>query len=141
MITRHQSFASMIGSIGDQIAQGMIENAIKSILTNDMTKESDAAAAARKAFLAGWHFPFPANIVMAPALGAMAFASVMAFADGGMVPGVGRGDIVPAMLTPGEHVADKELTDGLRGMVRNGGASGGYPCPFPLSPAYRSKHH
>jgi hypothetical protein len=29
-------------------------------------------------------------------------------------------------LTPGEHVADKELTEGLRGMVRNGGTSGGH---------------
>jgi hypothetical protein len=125
-LMRHQTFAAMLNSIGDQIASGMMENAIKSILTNDMTKESDAAAAARKAFLAGWHFPFPANIVAAPLMGAAAFASVMAFADGGMVPGVGRGDIVPAMLTPGEHVADKELTDGLRGMVRSGGASGGH---------------
>ncbi len=102
----HKSFASMMNSIGNEIVSGMIQNAIKSILANDMTKESDAAAAARKAFNAGMHFPFPANIVMAPTLGAAAFASVMAFQEGGVVPGVGRGDVVPAMLEPGEGIVN-----------------------------------
>src|SRR6202011_5651035 len=51
-IMQHQSMGSMLSSIGDQIATGMIQNALKSIMANDMTKESDAAAAARKAFLA-----------------------------------------------------------------------------------------
>ena len=61
----------------------------------------------------------------------------MAFAEGGIVPGVGRGDTVPAILTPGEHVADKELTDGLRGMVRNGGAdSGRGPVHLHYHPTY-----
>ena len=41
-----------------------------------------------KAYLAGMHFPFPANIVMDPALDAL--ASVMAFADSmDAVPGSG----------------------------------------------------
>lgn len=119
VVMRHQSFASMIGSIGDQVAGSMIQNAIKSMVALDMTKPKEAAAAARKAFLAGWHFPFPANIVMAPALGALAFASVMAFNKGGEVPGSGNSDTVPAMLTPGEHVADQALTEGLRGMVKD----------------------
>lgn len=120
-ILRHQTWGQMVLSIGDQIAQGMLQNAIKSMLTLDMTKEKEAAAAARKAYLAGWHFPFPANIVMAPVMGAAAFAAVMAFAEGGLVPGQGSGDTVPAMLTPGEHVADKRLTQGLQRMVDNGG--------------------
>jgi hypothetical protein len=47
-----------------------------------MAKEHEAAAAARQAYLAGMHFPFPANLVMAPVLGAAAFASVMAFEGG-----------------------------------------------------------
>lgn len=124
-LMRHQSFAAMMGSLGDQIISGMIQNAIKSILMNDMTKESDAAAAARKAFLAGMHFPFPANIVMGPALGAMAFASVMAFEKGGIVPGVGRGDIVPAMLEPGEGVLTKKVMEGLSNRAKFGSDNGG----------------
>ncbi|HEY2363489.1 MAG TPA: hypothetical protein VGK36_20375 [Candidatus Angelobacter sp.] len=121
-LMRHQSFTALMGSLGDQLAAGMIQNALKSMMADDMTKEKDAAHAARKAFNAGMEFPFPANIIAAPAMGAAAFASVMAFEKGGLVPGVGRGDVVPAVLSPGEHVDDKELTDGLRGMVRNGGA-------------------
>jgi hypothetical protein len=123
-LMRHESFAKMMVSLGDQVVAGMIKNAIMSILTNDMTKESDAAAAARKAYLAGMHFPFPANIIMGPALGALAFASVMAFQDGGIVPGVGRGDIVPAHLEPGEAVLPKRLTEGLQHEARHGQDAG-----------------
>ena len=136
VLMRHQSFAAMMSSIGDQIATGMIENAIKSMLAMDMTKEKDASHAARKAFNAGMDFPFPVNLVMAPALGAAAFASVMAFNKGGTVPGVGRGDTVPAVLTPGEHVSDTELTDGLRGMVRSGGANARHSIQFHYRPTY-----
>jgi hypothetical protein len=113
MLMRHQTFGQMMVSVGDQVASGMIQNALKSIMSNDMTKESDAAAAARKAYLAGMHFPFPVNIVMGPALGALAFASVMAFEAGGIVPGVERGDIVPARLEPGEAVLPKNMTERL----------------------------
>ena len=56
----------------------------------------------------------------------MAFASVMAFAGGtDYVPGVTRGDTVPAMLTPGEGVVPGGVMDGLRTMARNGGLGGG----------------
>ena len=65
-----KSFATEMRALGAQVAAGLMENAIKSILADDMTKEHDAAAAARKAYLAGMHFPFPANLVMGPALGA-----------------------------------------------------------------------
>jgi hypothetical protein len=122
----HQSFAAEMNSIGNQIVSGMMQNAIKSVLANDFTKESDAAAAARKAYLAGMHFPFPANIVMGPLLGAMAFASVMAFENGtDSVPGIGRGDRVPAMLTPGEGIVPGGVMDGLRSMARSGNMGGG----------------
>jgi hypothetical protein len=123
VIMRHQSFAAMMNNIGGQVIDGMLKNAIMSALTMDMGKEKEAAAAARQMFIAGTKFPFPANIVMAPALGAMAFASMMAFNQGGLVPGQGNGDTVPAMLTPGESVNDKELTNGLRGIVKNSGSS------------------
>jgi hypothetical protein len=44
-------------------------------------------------------------------LAAGAFASVMAFERGGIVPGIGHGDVVPAMLTPGEGVLPKKLME------------------------------
>ena len=85
------------------------------------------------------HFPFPLNVVMGPALGAMAFASVMAFnagTDG--VPGVGSGDTVPAMLTPGEGVVPGGVMDGLSKMARSGdlGDSGGKHFHAHVSPTY-----
>lgn len=99
----------------------MIENAIKSMLADDMTKEKDAAAAARKAFNIGMSMGGPAGVILGPVLGAAAFAQVMAFAGGGEVPGVGVGDVVPAMLTPGEGVVPKGVMEGLSKMAKNGG--------------------
>jgi hypothetical protein len=136
MLMRHQSFASMMGGLTDQVASGMIQTAIKSILADDMTKEHDAAAAARKAYLAGMQFPFPANVVIAPAMAAMAFASVMAFEGGGLVPGVGRGDVVPAMLTPGEAVIPKKLTEGLTNAAEHGGLDRGPDVHVHHTPTY-----
>jgi hypothetical protein len=57
------------------------------------------------------------------------------FADGGKLPGYGGGDIVPAMLTPGEFVMNKVATKKyepvLRAMNRGGIAgylTGGFPA-------------
>jgi hypothetical protein len=133
---RHESFSKMMLSLGDQVVAGMIKNAIMSILANDMTKPSDAGKAARDAYKAGMKFPFPANLVMAPALGALAFASVMAFEQGGIVPGVGRGDIVPARLEPGEAVLPKRLTEGLQHEARFGGSDSRHHVHVHHSPTY-----
>jgi hypothetical protein len=136
-LMRHQSFAAVFTSIGNQVVAGMMQNAIKSVMANDFTKESDAAAAARKAYLAGMHFPFPANIVMGPALGALAFASVMAFAGGtDSVPGMGKGDHIPAMLEPGEGVVPGGVMDGLRSMARSGNMGGGKTYHLHHNPTY-----
>jgi hypothetical protein len=121
-IMGHQTWARMVQSLGDQVVSGMIQNAIKSMMTLDMDKEKQAASAARWGFLTGMKLPFPANIAAAPVLAAGAFAAVMAF-EGGTdgVPGIGRSDVVPAMLTPGEGVVPGGVMDGLRNMARNGG--------------------
>jgi hypothetical protein len=121
-IMGHQTWSQMLLSLGDQVISGMMENAIKSALLDDFDKERDAAKAARKFFLAGSQLPFPINIVAAPVMAAGAFAAVMAFQGGtDMVPGVGRGDVIPAMLTPGEGVVPGGVMDGLRNIARNGG--------------------
>ncbi|MCU1320376.1 MAG: hypothetical protein JWM43_25 [Acidobacteriaceae bacterium] len=121
----HQSFASAMTGIGNQVVSGMMQTALKSMLTLDMSKEKEAASAARAMFLSGAKLPFPANIVAAPLMGAAAFASMMAFQTGGVVPGVGSGDVVPAMLTPGEGVVPNSMMDKLNKAVSSGEIGGG----------------
>ena len=100
----------------------MMQNAIRSAMLEDFGKEREAAHAARLMFLAGMKFPFPANIIAAPLMAAGAFSAVMAFAGGtDAVPGMGKGDVVPAMLTPGEGVVPGGVMDGLRNVAKNGG--------------------
>ena len=71
-----QAFAQMMGSIGDQIVSKMLQNAIQEAMLADFGREKQAAKAAREMFITGTKFPFPANIVMAPVLGAAAFAAM-----------------------------------------------------------------
>jgi hypothetical protein len=49
----------------------------------------------------------------------------LAFAEGGVVPGVGTGDIVPARLEPGEGVLTKKVMEGLTNRAKFGDNSGG----------------
>ena len=94
-------------------------------MMDDFGKEKDAAKAARKAYNNGMEMG-PAGVVIAPIWAAAAFASVMAFQGGtDSVPGTGSGDIVPAMLEPGEGVVPKGVMDGLSNVARNGGLDGG----------------
>jgi hypothetical protein len=58
----------------------------------------------------------------------------MAFQDGGVVPGTGRGDIVPAMLEPGEGVIPKSIMDAARS--GGGDSSGGGTVHLHHSPTY-----
>ena len=62
----------------------------------------------------------PAGVVLGPAFAALAFSSVMAFQQGGVVPGIGTGDIVPAMLEPGEGVIKNSAMEKInRGEMGN----------------------
>ena len=136
VLMRHQSFAGMMASIGSQVVSGMMQNAVMSAVAADFGKEKDAARAARKAFNWGWEHGGPAAPVLAPALGALAFAAEMAFAKGGIVPGSGNSDTVPAMLTPGEGVLPKKLTEGLTRAANSDGMGGGKHINMRHSPVY-----
>ena len=127
VLMRHETFAKMVTSLGDQVAAGMIQNALKSMMALDMDKEKTAAHAARKAFQWGWDNGGPAAPFLAPALGAMAFAAEMAFEAGGIVPGVEKGDVVNARLTPGEGIIPERVMTGLTNAAKHGdvGGSGG----------------
>jgi hypothetical protein len=127
VIMGHKSFAAEMASLGNEVVSGMIQNAIKSMLADDMTKERDAAAAARKAYVTGESIGGPAGLVLGPVMAAAAYTAVLAFSPGGIVPGVGSGDVVPAMLTPGEGVIPGGVMDGLDKMARSGHMTGNGP--------------
>jgi hypothetical protein len=67
--------------------------------------------------------------IIGPELGAVAaaatFASMMAFESGGIVPGTGSGDTVPAMLSPQEMVLPRPISQGLQTAIASGGMNGG----------------
>jgi hypothetical protein len=121
----HKSWASTMSSIGNEVVAGMIQNATQSIMAHKMTQVPDAAAAARAAYLEGVKIGGPMAPVVGALYGAEAFTAMMAFQGGGIVPGVGKGDIVPAMLEPGEGVVPGGVMDKLRGMARSGDMGGG----------------
>ena len=61
--------------------------------------------------------PFPANLVLAAGGGALVGGLIdkglSGFADGGIVPGTGNTDSVPAMLTPGEVILNAAQQENL----------------------------
>jgi hypothetical protein len=91
-----------------EAAKASIEEA-----ANAKSRLSDAKKGAVKAYNAFADIP-----VVGPVLGAAAavgaFGFLMAFQNGGTVPGTGSGDTVPAMLSPGETVVSKALTDQVK---------------------------
>ncbi len=125
VLTGKMSFARMMQQTDSQILEGAIKSALQGLMTHEAIGErkrfSDARTAAADAFAdAG-------NPILGAVLAAGAFASVMAFEAGGIVPGVGVGDTVPAMLTPGESVLTKKMTESLSHLAKfgNGNSSGG----------------
>ena len=65
---------------------------------------------------------FPAGVIPAAASIAIGMANVSEiektqFADGGIVPGVGNQDTVPAMLTPGEVILNQAQQENLTGSM------------------------
>jgi len=135
LITKHQTFSQMLQQYAQQAGAALIHLAIASLDANERTKMSDAGKAARDAFKSAMGaFPPPANLIAAPLAGAAAFETMMGFAEGGIVPGVGRGDIVPAMLEPGEGVIPKKLMDAAKS--GDSSASGGNHYHAHIRPTY-----
>jgi hypothetical protein len=121
----HESFAKMMSSAADKMTSNLISSAIDMADGLDAGKIKQAEAAARWGFNWGAEYGGPAAPVLAPVMAATFFAGVMAFEDGGIVPGIGRGDTVPAMLTPGEGIVPGSVMDGLSAMARCGNMGGG----------------
>jgi hypothetical protein len=132
-LMQHQSFASMMSSLGQEVIAGMLQNALMLETVDGRKRLSKARTAASEAFEWGWEHGGIAAPVLAPVLGAGAFAAAMAFEEGGIVPGVGRGDIVPAKLTPGEAVIPKQMTERLSRAADDG--------PSQRGPVHLHVHH
>ena len=84
------------------------------------TANSTAAAAGPIALSGGTIIPI---ILGGLATIAAAAASTLMFADGGVVPGTGNQDTVPAMLTPGEVVLNAAQQGAVAGAIGGGGSN------------------
>ena len=118
-----QSFAQAMGQVDMQIAEGALKTALMSLMQLETVQGrkrfGDARTAAADAYASAGN----------PFLGAIeavaAFSTVMAFEAGGIVPGTGKGDIVPARLEPGEGIITKKVMEGLTNRARFGDSGGG----------------
>lgn len=126
-IFSNRSVAAVAEQMGKQMLQSLISNTLEGLMVRKSAAAAerleDAGAWARGAGKAVAGIPIVGPI-LAPIAAAAGFAAAMAFEDGGIVPGVGRGDIVPAMLTPGEGVMPKPVMDGLKYQAEHGSPSG-----------------
>jgi len=111
VIMGKQSFVSMMQQMDTQIATNALKNAMESLMQIETVQGrkrfGDARTAAADAYASA------GNPVLGAIEAAGAFAAVLAFAEGGIVPGVEMGDVVPARLTPGETVIPKQMTERL----------------------------
>jgi hypothetical protein len=124
-IMGHETWSKMITSFGNQAVEGFIKNSLMMMMQQDKNRLANAREAATDGYKDGMKYGGPAGPVLGPVFAAAAFAGVMAFQSGGVVPGFGSGDTVPAMLEPGEGVVPKGVMEGLSDIARNGGFSGG----------------
>jgi hypothetical protein len=123
-----KSFGKEMMGVARQMSESMIEGLIRwgmqDLITKMGMKATAATLAGANATASMAAAPWPVDMG-APAFGASMLGAAMAFEMGGIVPGVGIGDVVPAMLTPGEAVLPKNLTDNLRSAARSGNMGGG----------------
>lgn len=121
---RHGNLTQLMNRFVDQSVQATLQG----LLAEANGQKSEQLAFAKTAAAKAWNAMAGIPIV-GPELGAVAaattFAGVMAFEKGGIVPGIGHVDSVPAMLTPGEGIIPRGVMDGLQTMVRNGNMNGG----------------
>jgi TP901 family phage tail tape measure protein len=112
-----------------QSKPGLLENALNSYRpTNQPKTFGGSIESMRMATATG---DFASNIRYAPdkrlGINSGGYLNPKKFNDGNIVPGVGNTDTVPAMLTPGEFVVNKESTKEnleLLHSINNGGLAG-----------------
>jgi hypothetical protein len=122
-----KSFGKEMVGVARQMSESMIEGLIRwgmqDLITKMGMKATAATLAGANATASMAAAPWPIDMG-APAFGATMLGAAMAFEYGGIVPGVTTGDSVPALLTPGEAVFPKSLTEGLQNAARSGNMGG-----------------
>lgn len=131
-IVMGKSFGAAMRQVAAQFLESMITANLRwlesSVVTHQATTASAAAAGAEQTSIslgqnliqrfdnaktaaskAMASVPFPFDLIVGP----LVFAAALAFAEGGIVPGSGSGDTVPAMLTPGEAVLPQPMVEKL----------------------------
>jgi hypothetical protein len=124
VLMRNQSFAGLMNQAAQNLTANLITATLNMAAGLNAGKLDQAKDAARWGFNWGAKYGGPLAPVLAPAMATTFFAGVMAFENGGVVPGTGRGDVVPAMLTPGEGVVPGSVMAGLSDMARSGRMGG-----------------
>jgi hypothetical protein len=117
-IVMQKSLSAAFRQTGEQMAEGMLKNLLLIETTNGRIKFSDAKTAASNSYkwASAWGGPVAGAIA-----GALAFTSVMAFEQGGEIPGTGA---VPIIGHGGETVVTKALTDRVEQAESRGGSGG-----------------
>jgi hypothetical protein len=122
VLMKKESFARMMQQADSQMASSALKNALSlaaSLATVQGRKHfNDARTAAADAWASA------GNPILGAVEAASTFAAVMALNAGGIVPGVGNMDTVPALLTPGESVLPKKLTENLTNAAQGSNKSG-----------------
>jgi hypothetical protein len=117
-IVEGKSLSASMRQVGAEMEEGMIRNLIMMMLTHDKQKLISAEGAFEKSYdwASAWGGPVAGAIA-----GATSFAAVMAFEQGGTIPGAGA---IPIIGHGGETVVTKALTDRVERSERNGGTGG-----------------
>jgi hypothetical protein len=123
VLEKKESFARMMAQIDGQIAKDALKSALQLSMelatVQGRKRFGDARTAAADAYASA------GNPILGTVMATEAFAQVMALAEGGIIPGMGNVDSVPAMLMPGEAVLPKSLTEMLTQTARNGNNGSG----------------
>ncbi len=108
-----QNMAAALEQLGKQELAALIDNMLQALIVKEDTAAREKLIDAKSSAISAYKWameglPFPVNAIVAPIAAGVAFAGVMAFEQGGMVPGSGP---VPATVHGGETVVTKALTD------------------------------
>jgi hypothetical protein len=118
-----QNMAAALEQLGKQELAALIDNMLQALIVKEDTAAREKLIDAKSSAISAYKWamqglPFPVNAIVAPIAAGVAFAGVMAFEQGGMVPGSGP---VPATVHGGETVVTKALTDRVEASEGKGG--------------------
>jgi hypothetical protein len=122
-----QILESMLSTLIQWLEKWIITHTIMRVVSTSSaaadvaTQKAAAASIAGANAVASWSLaPWPID-AGAPAFGAAMAAAAAGFNKGGIVPGVGNTDSVPAYLTPGEAVLPQPMVEKLSNASSGGG--------------------